>query len=199
MKSSPEFPYQALGQKLRAARVRKKRTVAEASGAIEVNEDILKSIELGKLRPEEDTLNVLISYLDIAEEEATGIWDLAGYNKHDTVFNIDEVAQEVAQSMAMIMPNDLRVVYTDMVHVMVNDYGVIMNFLQGGGPNNQPLAVSRIGMSKDHARSIIELLQKSLNQAEQKPSGKQLQKPSSKTSSDTPKSRGTNATDNSKQ
>ena len=165
MKSSPDFPYHALGQKIRAARVRQRRTVAEASGAIEIQEEVLKNIELGKQRPEEDTLNVLISYLHITDDEATRIWELAGYNQNDSS-PLDTVAQEVAQSIAMILPNDLRVVYTDMVHVMVNDYGVIMNFMQGGGPQNQPLAVSRIGMSKEHARSVIEILQKSLSQAD---------------------------------
>ena len=179
MKSSPEYPYQALGQKLRAARVRKKRTVAEASGAIEINEETLKGIELGKQRPEEDTLMVLISYLGISEEEAKGMWELAGYHGQDAD-GVDATQAEIAQSLAMIMPGDLRVVYTDMVHVMVNDYGVIMNFLQGGGPNNQPLAVSRIGMSKDHARSVIELLHKSLKQAETKTPNQTNQKPETK-------------------
>lgn len=185
MKSSPEFPYQALGQKLRAARVRKKRTVAEASGAIEINEETLKGIELGKQRPEEDTLMVLISYLGISEEEAKGMWELAGYHGQDAD-GVDATQAEIAQSLAMIMPGDLRVVYTDMVHVMVNDYGVIMNFLQGGGPNNQPLAVSRIGMSKDHAKSVIELLQKSLKQAETSKKQNQKNSTSKNSKSETP-------------
>jgi hypothetical protein len=41
-----------------------------------------------------------------------------------------------------------------------------MNFMQGAGPNNQPLAVSRVGMSKEHARTIIDVLQKTLDQAD---------------------------------
>lgn len=163
MNRVPELPYQALGQKIRDARVRQKRTVAEASGAIEINEDILKGFEAGAERPAEDTLLVLISYLEVKEDEASQMWELAGYNKQE-----DEKQTDINQSLAMIMPNDLRVVYTDMVHVMVNDFGVIMNFLQGAGPNNQPLAVARIGMSKEHAKSVLEILSKSLKQSEQR-------------------------------
>ncbi len=163
MSKPTEFPYQALGQKIRAARVKQKRTVAEASGAIEINEQLLKDVELGKQRPEEDTLMVLISYLGIKEDEATKLWEMAGYGKHDPD---GDIASEINQSMATIMPNDLRVIYTDMVHVMVNDFGVIMNFLQGGGPGNQPLAVARIGMSKEHARSVLDILSKSLEQSD---------------------------------
>lgn len=163
MKRQSEFPYQALGQKLREARVRQKRTVAEASGAIEINELTLKGIELGQERPAEDTLLVLISYLNIKEDEASHMWELAGYNKQDAD---TEAKADFNQSLAMILPNDLRVVYTDMVHVMVNDFGVVMNFLQGAGPNNQPLAIARIGMSKEHAQSVLEILDKSLKQSE---------------------------------
>ncbi len=62
----------------------------------------------------------------------------------------------------MVLPADARIVYTDMVHVMVNNYGVIMNFMQTAGPGSQPLAVSRIGMSREHAQSVLEVLQKTL-------------------------------------
>lgn len=179
MKRQSEFPYQALGQKLREARVRQRRTVAEASGAIEINELTLKEIELGQERPAEDTLLVLISYLNIKEDEASQMWELAGYNKQE-----DETKVDINQSLAMIMPNDLRVVYTDMVHVMVNDFGVIMNFLQGAGPNNQPLAIARIGMSKEHAQSVLEILSKSLKQSESR-TKKVSSRASGRASSDT--------------
>jgi hypothetical protein len=64
-----------------------------------------------------------------------------------------------------------------MIQVMVNNYGVIINFMQGAGPANQPLAVSRVGMSKEHARSVLEVLQKTLDQAENPATPKQLQGP----------------------
>ena len=167
-------PYKALGDKLKAARVLRKRTIAEASGAIELDEATFKKIELGEQRPAEDTLMVLISYLEIKEEDAGAIWDLAGYGDKST-----QQTFELNQQIPLMMPMDLRVIYTDMVHVMINDFGVVMNFLQGAGQGNQPLAVARIGMSKEHAKSVLEILDKSLKQSEQRKVPKQL-KPSAK-------------------
>lgn len=167
-------PYSALGAKLKAARISRKRTVTEASGAIELDEDTFKRIEQGAQRPAEDTLMVLISYLEIKEEEADTLWELAGYvdgknaNQQGTMFNLE-------QPVAMMIPVDLRVVYTDMVHVMINDFGVVMNFFQGTGQQgSQPLAVARIGMSKEHAKSVLEILEKSLQQSDKHKNGKLL-------------------------
>lgn len=177
MRKHVEYPYLALGQKLKEARLRLKRTVAEASGAIEVNEDTLKKIEQGAKLPAEDTLEVLISYLEFKDEEASQIWSLAGYHEHDYNPMFD-----LPQPITMVIPSDPRVVYTDMVHVMINDFGVVMNFMQGAAPGTQPLAVARIGMSKEHAKSVIEILQKSLQQSEQHSDqrGKPKMLPSSK-------------------
>jgi hypothetical protein len=71
-----------------------------------------------------------------------------------------------AKPPVYVMPMDVRIAYTDMVHVMANNYGVVVNFMQGAGPNNQPMIVSRVGMSKEHAQSLIELLQKTLQRLE---------------------------------
>src|SRR5581483_11650261 len=118
-------------------------------------------------RPAEDVLLLLISHFAVKEDHATKLWELAGYDQEDVpaahMMN-DEDGQ--AKSMVAVMPVDARIVYTDMVHVMVNNYGVVMNFMQGAGPNNQPLAVARIGMSKEHAQSVLEVLKKTLEQAE---------------------------------
>ena len=75
------------------------------------------------------------------------------------------------------MPMDLRVVYTDMVHVAVNDFGLVMNFMQTAGPANKPLAIARVGMSREHAKSVLEVLQRTLAQSEPR----QLPAPKTKT------------------
>ena len=79
-----------------------------------------------------------------------------------------------------IVQNDSRIVYTDTVHVMVNNYGVVMNFLQNGSSGHtQPLAVARVGMSLEHARSVREVLQQTLDQSSRPAIIKALPKPSS--------------------
>jgi transcriptional regulator with XRE-family HTH domain len=172
----PTEPYWALGIELKRARETRSQTLAEVSGAVEIDEAMLTSIEQGVERPSEDILMLLISYFDLHEEKAAKLWELAGYI--DNQKNQQKTAQnnifEFAQPVTMLMPMDLRVVYTDMVHVMANDFGIVMNFMQAGGSNGQPLAVARVGMSKDHAKSVLDILQKTLAQADKKQTQKLL-------------------------
>jgi transcriptional regulator with XRE-family HTH domain len=158
-------PYKQLGERLKSLRINSKQTIAEVSGAVEIDSVVYERIELGEQRPAEDILALLISYFNIKDEEATAIWQLAGYDDGKNPA-ISQSSFELNQPIAMIMPMDQRVVYTDMVHVTVNNFGVIMNFMQGSAPNTQPLAVARIGMSKEHARSVIDILQQSLKQSD---------------------------------
>jgi len=41
-----------------------------------------------------------------------------------------------------------------------------MKFLQGAGPANQPTVVAKVGMSREHAKSVLHILQVTLNQTE---------------------------------
>ncbi len=158
-------PFAALGNALRAMRERAKESVTELSSAIEVSDDRLSRFENGELRPSEDILELVIAHYALGDREADKLWDLAGYaKKQDLLHHIED--PNFNQQAVMVMPFDARVVYTDMVHVMVNNYGVIMNFMQGAGPNNQPLAVARVGMSREHAKSVLEVLQKTLSEAD---------------------------------
>ena len=160
---NPEFPYKMLGARLRGAREKLRESLAEASGAVEIEPDVLSAIEQGSDRPAEDILLLLISHFAIKEDEATKLWELAGYDQSDTgttSMTSDEFG--TIKNAVMVMPMDIRIAYTDMAHVVVNEHGVVLNFMQTSGPNNQPLVVSRLGMSREHAQSVIELLQKTL-------------------------------------
>lgn len=152
------LPYQPLGSRLKRLREKLQETVAEVSGAVEIDTDVLEKIEQGKDRPSEDILELLISHFDIQEDDAGNLWKLAGYERDDA---------ETVASM-VVLPMDARIIYTDMLNVMVNDRGVVLQFMQGTGPHNPPVAVARLGMSKEHARGIIELLQKTLAKSEPK-------------------------------
>lgn len=172
-------PFAALGSALRAIRQRAKESTAELSSAIEVSDERLHRFENGELRPTEDILELVIAHYALSDREADKLWELAGYS-HKAESAHDEPIFSNQPAM-MVLPIDARVVYTDMVHVMVNNYGVVMNFMQGAGPNNQPLAVARVGMSREHAKSVLEVLQKTLNEADNPTSTtKMLQAPDPK-------------------
>ncbi len=105
------------------------------------------------------------------------VWASAGYNKNSVDSGLDDefVKQKVLQ---ILLPSDSRVIYTDMAHIMSNNYGIIINFVQTVGPGQPPIVVSRVGMSKEHARSIIKILEAAVAPEEDQKPPKLLPPPS---------------------
>jgi hypothetical protein len=174
-------PFRALGGHLKKSREARRESLVEASGAVEIEIDTLELIEDGVQRPSEEILLLLISHFEIEDDEATDLWELAGYNDMDFIGDPSFEARDQIRPTAFVLPMDIRVVYTDMVNVIVNNYGVVMNFIQNSGPNNQPLAVARVGMSREHAESVIQILQQTLAQADKIQPPKSLPVPSPNT------------------
>lgn len=178
----PEQPFKTLGARLRGMRESLRESLAEVAGSVEIEIDMLTSIEQGSNRPSEDILLLLISHFAVKEDEATKLWELAGYDQSDTgIINLASDADGAIKNSVMVMPVDARIMYTDMAHVMINNHGVVMNFMQSAGPNNQPLVVSRLGMSREHAESLLELLQQTLSQPTEAEPQKSLPEPQAKT------------------
>lgn len=169
-------PFELLGKELKKLRNKRKESLVEVSGAVEIDSDVLSKFESGDSRPSEDILALLISHFGIKESESDKLWKMAGYENPDSKsgFTVSDDTAFQGQQV-MVMPIDARIVYTDLVHVMINNYGVVINFMQGAGPNSQPLAVSRIGMSKEHAKSLLEVLQNTLEQSEKPKEIKQIE------------------------
>lgn len=172
-------PFRSFGDVLKKHRAHAAKTAAEVSGAVEIEEKRLIEFENGEQRPTEDILLLLIQHFNLGDDQADELWKLAGYGTLDNEekYFINDEDGTTQQMSVQVSQQDARIVYTDMIQVMVNNYGVILNFLQGAGPSSQPLAVSRVGMSKEHARSVLEVLQKTLDQAENPKQPKLLQSP----------------------
>lgn len=152
-----------LGKELKNIRVKKQESVAEVSGAVEIETESLLSIEQGSYLPSEDILLLLISHFNLKKEEAMKLWHLAGYDQPH-----DEMHEENIAPSLIMLPIDNRVVYTDLVNVTLNNYGVIINFQQAASrKGSSSISVSRVGMSKEHARSLFEVLKQVLDSDEQ--------------------------------
>ena len=54
------------------------------------------------------------------------------------------------------------ILYTDAVYLTSNKYGIVFNIAQSVGPTNQQEVVARIGMSREHAKDLLEVLGKHL-------------------------------------
>jgi transcriptional regulator with XRE-family HTH domain len=164
MSDLDKSPYQTLGKNLKRLRHRANESLAEASGAVEIDVRELAGFELGKSRPSEDVLLLLISHFGAKDDEAIKLWEMAGYG-------MDKIpASHMANSDThnIQSPDNNRVLYTDIVDVMVNNYGVVMSFMQGGSSGNTTQAVARIGMSREHAKSVLKILEVTLSQTEKK-------------------------------
>jgi len=164
-KQNPKRPFLTLGQQLKALRTRVNESLAEASGAVEIDVRELANFELGSSRPSEDVLLLLISHFGARDDEALRLWEIAGYGM--AKIPIVHMANDQSQSKGAGASNEERVLFTDIVDVVVNNYGVVMNFMQNTGPNSSPVTVARVGMSREHAKSVLEILQMTIAKTEQ--------------------------------
>jgi transcriptional regulator with XRE-family HTH domain len=157
--------YKQLGKKLKELRSRANESLAETSGAVEIDVREMAAIELGQARPSEEILLLLISHFGAKDEEAIKLWELAGYGLGKI-----PVAHLSSSDLILSEPavkSEKRILFTDVVDVVVNNYGVVMNFMQNNG-SKAPQPVARVGMSREHAKSVLKILQITLSQTEQK-------------------------------
>lgn len=145
-----------LGQSLKQLREIKKESLAEAAGAIEIDEKHLANIEAGREVPSEDVLTLLFSHFSIDEQSAIRLRQLAGYD--DRL----ESAPGLVRLPVVMLGIDQRVIYSDGVHIEVGPNGVVINFLQAARPGQPPVAVSRVGMSQAQAEAVAKTLEQAL-------------------------------------
>ena len=165
-------PYQRFGKVVHSLRRTYHVTSTELCGALEINADYLSLIESGFERPSEDVVELMVGYFSLDDSLADNLWLLAGY----PLERVDEVTIQPVYLPA----SEVKSSYTDMVHVSVNNFGVTLNFMQNIGPHNQPVVVSRLGMSREHAESIVDVLAKTLRLSSQKFASKPLMLPEGK-------------------
>lgn len=164
-KQLPSSPFRPLGKQLKMLRDQAKESLAEASGAVEIDVKQLASYELGQTRPSEDVLLLLISHFGAKDEVALRIWEVAGYGSAELPI-VQMANNELKLEQLSQAKSENSVLFTDVVDVTVNNYGVVMNFMQGAGPTAKPVSVARVGMSREHAKSVLQILQVTLAQTE---------------------------------
>lgn len=149
-----------LGKHLKYVREQAKKSLAEVSGAVEIEEDYLERIEAGIERPDEEILMLLINHFGLKDREAVQLWESAQYDSDIP----DEIRLETdanhlgTKSMVMLLALDTRTVYSDGAEVIVNPAGVTINFTQVA-PGNQQNTVARVGMSHQQAEAVIKSVQ----------------------------------------
>jgi len=174
MNEAHKLPYKSLGRKLRVLREKSRESVAEAAGAVEIDEKDLVKIELGMERPSEDILLLLVNHFGLDDDNAAELWDLAGYEPEQDLDGDDDqdsdrsASSQGSRNTIMVMI-DPRVMYTDQFEVTANKQGVVLDFSQVTGHNGQPLKVARVGMSREQAKTLMGVLHQALFNMENPP------------------------------
>lgn len=153
-----------IGEKLKSYREGVEKQVEDAAEAIEVDAKRLVQIEAGETELDEEILALLISHYKLNENQAIELWEMAGYNNIELGDYImeDSESDKNKKEIRINIPADIKVMYCDMAQVMSNDYGIVINFMQSA-PGNNAMVVNRIGMSKEHAQSVVDMLQKNID------------------------------------
>lgn len=167
-------PFKTLGSHLKYLREQSDESLAEVSGAVEIEQELLEQIEAGFQRPVEDILLLLISHFSMPDHEAVQLWDLAGYDGElpDQIRSNDDL-HPTSKNTVMLLAIDMRTVYTDGVDVMGNQAGLTLSFTQTSG-HNKSTPVARLGMSHEQAERVMVALQQALLRAKYLRGPKQL-------------------------
>lgn len=164
MGSVDDEPYQSLGARLKFLREQWRQSIHEVSGTLEIDEATLRSIEAGKMLPANEMLELFISHFLLTEDQADDLRDLADPTRGVGDGLVGDMSDILSRQVVLYLPVDNRVVYTDSMQANVNDHGVMLQFTQQIPGNQQPIAVSRVGMSRIHAEKMIEVLKNTLHQ-----------------------------------
>lgn len=162
--SESNAPFTTLGRHLKYVRQQLDQSLAEVSGAVEIDEQRLERIEAGEERPTEDILLLLISHFGMQEQQALQLWELADYGDELPDQIKQDVDQVINKSVVMLLTADTRAIYSDGVDVVVTKAGLTINFTQSGGPTAST-PVSRVGMSIEQAEEVARILNQAVLRA----------------------------------
>jgi len=161
-----------LGQKIKYFQLSKEENVTTVAKSINIDRAYLSRIENGHERPSEKLLNDLISHFNLSSNDANELFMLAGYKsgavaaqsyKGEKPMNeLKLPTQEQPKQLQFNKPIGLSTLYSDSVVIKANQWGIVFDFGQSVS-QEQTNIVSSIGMSKEHARALLDALKKNLD------------------------------------
>ena len=165
MPKNNEQPFKAFGAKIKHFREQWKQSLDEVSNTLEINEILLQEIESGKILPSDNLLNMMINHFLLTEEQSDELRQLANLHDSQSPESLaGGIEDMVMKQIVMYMPLDQKVAYTDGMNVTVNRHGVVLQFTQTQESKIKPVVVSQVGMSREHAEKVVEVLSKTLKE-----------------------------------
>jgi hypothetical protein len=162
--SEQNAPFITLGRHLKYVREQLQQSLAEVSGAVEIEETALQKIEAGAERPAEDILLLLISHYGLQDQQAVQLWELADYDADAPEQIRPDADPTNGKSIVMLLALDTRTMYSDGLDISVNKAGMTLNFTQATS-KSQTAPIARIGMSLEQAEAVVRKLQLELLRA----------------------------------
>lgn len=167
-----------IGKEIRTIRKAANESLAETAEALGIDRSHLNKIELGAYKPSLQLLNTILAHFSVEGIKANQLRDLLarGPVEHVVVGSPGERSTDMAQQAPVqqqpvgqvsLDPAKNPVVYTDSTFVSSTDYGLVLDVAQtvGGNPQ-QNFVVARVGMSFDHAKKLIEVMNDHLQKHE---------------------------------
>lgn len=166
---------QLFASKIRQYRETLGQSITDVANSIGVDRSYLSKLENGHEKPSLSVLSLLIRHFSLSEVEAIELSKLIGnmsggsiflnYKKKEVREEMDnlQVKQVPEQEVQVNLAADrVPILYTDSVFINSNQYGIVLNVAQSTGPTSQQNVVARIGMSREHAKALLDVLGKHL-------------------------------------
>ncbi len=162
-----------LGKKIREIRKKSGKSITETATSIDVGRSYLSRLENGYEKvPSQKVIRNLIDHFSLSKsEEAELLW-LASHFQESKVKTerkeVSKVGENKTQKtdqenrLQINIPDNMQVLYSDSVWVTSSRWGIVLDFAQSVGPTNRQNVVSRVGMSKEHAQAMFDVLKKKL-------------------------------------
>lgn len=150
-----------------------KKSLFEVSRVVGIDKTFLSKLENGDRRPSITVLNSLLNFYKADRSIFDELYALSGFpnvssrnlNQLKTerkevygTMNQEPVNRDSQPQTQINVPNNLPILYSDSVWVTASPFGLVFDFGQRMGPTSNVNVVSRVGLSKEHAVALLEVL-----------------------------------------
>jgi len=171
-----DTPHMAIfGFEMRRLRQTAGETIGQTAAALGIDRTHLTKIELGQDHPSERVVQALFRHFSVNAGTASKLWDMAGFRGAFVVAeHFNSEGERVMKDTPAGIPNASTSIsvdpskpayYTDSIYLNSTDYGLVISFGRRVGPEQHVVDTS-VGMSFDHAKKLVEVLNDHLNKHE---------------------------------
>lgn len=165
--------YKDFAKMIKSLRTSANESLPVVASALGIDKSYVSKLENGHLKPTIKLLEKIIAHYSPSEEEIRNLYITAGYgagikitSEGEGVTRMEDKipGSKVANDSAaeVNVPNNMPVLYTDSIFINSNPFGTTIEFATRLGTTNKHQVVARIGMSIEHLKKFIKVLEKHL-------------------------------------